>query len=113
VKRQLFIIIFTLLSIVFIGTGLFHISEEKYHKIVDSNNKVEKSFAFHDSLYVIIVTIASVGYGDFAPVTQLGRITIMVLIITTLVLIPIESGKLSETLAERSSILLFSFFFFI
>ena len=41
----------------------------------------EEGFSFLDAFYFIIVTIATVGYGDLAPVTPLGKLTVIIVIL--------------------------------
>ncbi|RUS19651.1 hypothetical protein BC937DRAFT_87152 [Endogone sp. FLAS-F59071] len=48
-----------------------------------------------DSLYIIVVTLSTVGYGDITPQTDAGRIVIILLITVSLTLIP---GLISGTL---------------
>jgi len=42
---------------------------------------VEEGFSFLDAFYFIIVTIATVGYGDLHPVTPLGKVTVIIVIL--------------------------------
>lgn len=41
----------------------------------------EEGFSFLDAFYFIIVTIATVGYGDLHPVTPLGKVTVIIVIL--------------------------------
>jgi len=41
----------------------------------------EEGFSFLDAFYFIIVTIATVGYGDLHPVTPLGKMTVIIIIL--------------------------------
>jgi len=43
---------------------------------------------FHDSLYFVVVTLFTVGYGDFYPDTIFGRTIVMFIIVFTIILIP-------------------------
>jgi voltage-gated potassium channel Kch len=40
-----------------------------------------EGFSLLDAVYFLIVTIATVGYGDLYPVTPLGKITVIIVII--------------------------------
>ena len=41
-----------------------------------------EGLSFFDAVYFIIVTVATVGYGDIVPLTDAGRILVMILILT-------------------------------
>ncbi|MDO9538651.1 MAG: potassium channel family protein, partial [Methanocalculus sp.] len=42
---------------------------------------VLEGLSFFDAFYFVIVTIATVGYGDIVPVTDAGRLLVMILIL--------------------------------
>jgi uncharacterized membrane protein len=50
------------------------------------------SFPFHRSLYFIIVTITTVGYGDFVPRTDLGRAFVVGIILLAFACLPVLAG---------------------
>jgi hypothetical protein len=58
---------FILALVLTVGTVGFHLVE---------------GFDLFDSLYFTVITVATVGYGDFHPVTPAGKILAMVLIVT-------------------------------
>jgi hypothetical protein len=43
---------------------------------------------FHDSVYFVIVSLATVGYGDEIPLSEFGRVIVLFIIFFTIVLIP-------------------------
>eukprot|EP01133_Synstelium_polycarpum_P016767 gene16767-19935_t len=58
---------------------------------------------FHTTVYFLVVTLATVGYGDIYPTTALGQITItLALTIGAGVLIPYHISKLMEKLQQDS-----------
>jgi voltage-gated potassium channel len=70
---------------------------------------VSGTIAFHfvegwgwlDSLYFCVITMATVGYGDFHPITPLGKILAMIFIVLGLgVLVGFAQQLLSHMLAD-------------
>jgi len=43
---------------------------------------------FHDSSYFVVVTLLTVGYGDINPMSYLGKLVVLFIIVFTIVLIP-------------------------
>jgi hypothetical protein len=87
VNRQMMTIVFTLLSIIYIAAGVFQIVE-------NAEREPGNDLPFHHTIYFVVVTIATVGYGDILPVTEGGRILVIVLIVTTFVLLPKQTNDL-------------------
>ncbi|EGG15186.1 calcium-activated BK potassium channel [Cavenderia fasciculata] len=64
------------------------------------------SLKFHETVYFLVVTLATVGYGDIYPTTALGQVTITVaLSVGAGVLIPYHVSKLMEKLQQDSPFL--------
>jgi hypothetical protein len=57
-----------------------------------------QTLTFYDAMYFVIVTITTVGYGDYSPVTDMGRATLMVLILLTAVLVPMKVSELIDAM---------------
>eukprot|EP01132_Coremiostelium_polycephalum_P006626 gene6626-8198_t len=65
-----------------------------------------KPLQFHETVYFLVVTLATVGYGDIYPSTALGQITITIaLSVGAGVLIPYHISKLMEKLQQDSPFL--------
>lgn len=48
----------------------------------------EDPIAFHDAIYLTIVTISTVGYGDMSPVSLLAKVTICCMLAVVFVVVP-------------------------
>lgn len=95
-QKQIQTIVLLLTSIVFISAAIFH--------AVESNNRAENDpgITFGDALYFLLVTIATVGYGDIAPLTSGGKAVAAAVIIITFTVIPSELSRLNQLMALQS-----------
>jgi len=57
---------------------------------------------FYNAFYFCLVTIGTVGFGDVKPYTYQGKALVIILIITTVVIIPIQIAKLQLLMSLRS-----------
>ena len=60
----LFELLATILSILFIFTGVYQVCEEGPIIGPDELGRCEYAFKFHDSLYFVLITLSTIGYGD-------------------------------------------------
>ncbi|KAJ3323558.1 hypothetical protein HDV06_001582 [Boothiomyces sp. JEL0866] len=51
---------------------------------------------WHDSLYYIMVTFSTIGFGDLTPSSTISRIVVMFLIILVIIYVPWQTGKIIE-----------------
>ena len=59
---------------------------------------------FHISVYFVVVTLATVGYGDIYAATDLGRMFMIVVIIGAVVQVPAELANFASVQQERTDI---------
>ena len=78
-------IIFSLLVILFVSSGLMLTIEENV------NPNINK---FDDALYFTLVSVTTVGYGDITPITSIGKIITMLVITSGVIIIPYHIGTL-------------------
>lgn len=87
-------ILFTLFSIIFIYSGLIYQVEHPLNP---------DAFAtFLDAVYFAVATMTTVGYGDITPVSQVGRLLAVMMILTGIGLIPWQVGDLIKQLVKTS-----------
>lgn len=90
----LFRILFTLLAIVFVFSGLVyqieHPSNPKFHN-------------FLDAFYFSIFTMTTVGYSDVMPQSDAGKLTTVIMVLTGIALIPVQLGELFKRLVQTAN----------
>ena len=55
-----------------------------------------------DAAYFCVITLATIGYGDFAPVTQLGKLFTMLYVVAGLGVISAFIGAITRVSVERA-----------
>ena len=80
-----------------IDTINFYIMDPNY-----KNKKLKYQSQFHDFLYFVITTTATIGYGDIFPLTELGRVIIVILISIMIILVPQKVSDLMSILGNSS-----------
>jgi hypothetical protein len=93
-------------SMVFICAGAMNIIESNgpsgLYQLLRPGEVNTRDFNFHNSVYFTVVTIATVGYGDFTPTTSLGKVVCVCTIILAAVIVPLEVQSLTGVLKSQS-----------
>jgi hypothetical protein len=58
--------------------------------------------SFHICVYFIIVSLATVGYGDFFPGTNFGRLVVSLVIVIALVFVPLQISRMSDLILTHA-----------
>lgn len=88
-------ILFTLFTIIFIFSGLIY--------QVEHPTNPESFATFLDAVYFAVATMTTVGYGDITPISELGRLLAVLMIMTGIALIPWQIGELVKQLLKTSN----------
>lgn len=83
-----------LISTVFCYSGLIYQIEHQINPQVFDN--------FFDALYFSIVTMTTVGFGDVIPLSEVGRLVTLLMIVTGIVLIPWQISDLVRQLLKST-----------
>ncbi|OQR87797.1 hypothetical protein ACHHYP_08037 [Achlya hypogyna] len=78
---------FSICAIIFVAAGIFQALEDYPER--------ERAIAFHDSLYFILVTLATIGYGDIVATTVLSEFFVMALIVAVVTVVPAQLTRLT------------------
>ncbi|GAB4268831.1 MAG: hypothetical protein Kow0029_04440 [Candidatus Rifleibacteriota bacterium] len=68
--------------------------------LVECNNEGSNIKCFSDALWYSLVTLTTVGYGDFYPVTPVGKFLALIFILGSLGLLGFIIGKATEFISE-------------
>lgn len=88
-------ILFTLFAIVFIYSGLIYQVEHPVN--------YQGFGTFLDAFYFSVVTMTTVGFGDVTPISELGRLLTVLMILTGIALIPWQIGDLIKRLVKTAN----------
>lgn len=84
--------IFTVFTILFVSSGFIYVAES-----TDKNPDV-MIHNFPEAFYFVVTTLSTVGFGDYVPVTILGKAFTVIMILSGAILIPWQAGKLVRML---------------
>ncbi len=88
-------IVFTLFAIVFVYSGLIYQVEHPVN--------AELFSTFLDAVYFSVSTISTAGLGDIVPISEMGRLMTILMVLTGIVFIPWQLGDLIKQLVKTSN----------
>ncbi|GAB5360864.1 hypothetical protein AAMO2058_000664000 [Amorphochlora amoebiformis] len=91
-------VIFTVLALIYAAAGFFATLE-------GPRTNIQTVTSFGESLYFIVITFSTVGYGDITPETDLGRYVISIFILITMVFVPIQVAELIQLTNAHQQVL--------
>lgn len=95
VTQYLFKTIISIFTFIFLVAG--------FYMNIEVNSVTNEPLLFHETIYFLVVTMATVGYGDLHPTTAAGMITITLAIcIGAIIVIPFYVSKFLEKINAYS-----------
>jgi len=92
-KFEIFtLIVFTLIMIMVSSVSIY---------VMEAHNPASKINTLFDAVYWSVVTIFTVGYGDFVPVTHGGRIVAMMIIVSGIAVISFATSIVVSAFTEK------------
>lgn len=92
-KSKLVHLVGTLIALLYNGMSAFQYCEVTFGDI---------NYSILESLYVVMVTLSTVGYGDITPHTEGSRVVMMLLIVISLAVLPSLLADVLNTLRKRN-----------
>ncbi|GAA5796488.1 hypothetical protein HPULCUR_001860 [Helicostylum pulchrum] len=92
-KSKLVYLVGTLIALLYNGMSAFQYCEVTFGDI---------NYSILESLYVVMVTLSTVGYGDITPHTEGSRVVMMLLIVVSLAVLPGLLADVLSTLRKRN-----------
>ncbi|HPF12742.1 MAG: ion transporter [Planctomycetes bacterium] len=90
-KRKIFVFLLAVMTLVCIEGTLIYVVESRANPQFSS---------IPQSIYWAIVTITTVGYGDMAPVTVLGKVVASIIMLTGFAIIAVPTGVVTAELGR-------------
>lgn len=78
-------LVFSIIIFFFVYSGIFYFVESPLNPKVNN---------FGDAFYFIVVAVSTVGFGDIVPVTGVGKLVTVVMIISGIILIPFQAARI-------------------
>ncbi len=88
-------LLLTVLIVFFVAAGMFYGVEHAANPDVNT---------FGDAFYFTVVTLSTVGFGDVLPVTPAGRAVTVAAILTGIIVIPWQAGKIVREWSNKGKV---------
>ena len=93
-QRKIFVFLMSVIALVCVEGTLVYVVESRYN---------EQFSSIPQSIYWAVVTLTTVGYGDVAPVTVLGKITASIIMLTGFAILAVPTGVMTAEIGRKMS----------
>jgi voltage-gated potassium channel len=98
-------LLITLILAIFLSASLlFTLMQQDPHSFLytpDQEFSMKQDATFFDCVYIVLVIIATLGFGDFVPNNFVGRLFVVILLSSIVVLIPTKISQLVDTIGKK------------
>lgn len=91
-REKLLMLLGWMVVVVFSGSLVFYFAEQGHNANIRN---------YSDALYWSVVSATTVGYGDIAPVTSVGRVSAIVMLVTFLALMPLLGATVTSIYVSK------------
>eukprot|EP00741_Cyanophora_paradoxa_P023071 tig00021537_g22281.t1 len=106
VYREVVYLCFSIISFILFATGLIHWLDGEWRLFADAAHAAAGTqgdpIAFHEALYFVVVSISTVGYGDYVPDTAAGQLLTVLLLCAAITIFPLRAGRLIAALSQTT-----------
>jgi hypothetical protein len=95
-------LVLTIITIVFIFSGVFGVVESTFGDPVRLANSKQGKLDFFNCVYFVLTTMSTVGFGDIVPVSAAGQLVYVILMFVTLVVVARQLDQLTSMLKSQS-----------
>mmetsp|Transcript_24972 Transcript_24972/g.36842 ORF Transcript_24972/g.36842 Transcript_24972/m.36842 type:complete len:729 (-) Transcript_24972:1525-3711(-) len=67
----------------------------------DSTFSMQEDTTFFDCVYMVLVFVSTLGFGDFVPNNTVGRLYVVVVLLLALTVIPLKVGQLVDVIGKK------------
>eukprot|EP00762_Andalucia_godoyi_P001527 ANDGO_00255.mRNA.1 Calcium-activated potassium channel slowpoke len=106
IHQQVFVMLVSVFCLIFCSAGIFQIVENSFDdESVDFGVLAPPSktqITFFNSVYFIVITGATVGFGDIVPRSAEGRLFTICFVLSMMIIVPVQSGHLVRLVFTHS-----------
>ncbi len=95
-------LVLTIVTIVFIFSGIFGVVESTFGDPVRLANSKQGKLDFFNCVYFVLTTMSTVGFGDIVPVSAAGQLVYVILMFVTLIVVARQLDQLTSMLKSQS-----------
>ena len=98
------LVITIFLAIFLSGSVLYTIIQQDTDAFIYNANpgiNLRDRITWFDCVYIVMVIISTLGFGDFTPNNTTGRVYVVALLVLVLTIVPYKAGQLADTVAKR------------